>query len=221
MASGVRVVLLGPPGAGKGTQTQLLTEQFQACHISTGDILRKAVQDQTPLGKEAASFINQGALVPDKLIVDLVGEKLKEKECEVGFVLDGFPRTIAQAESLDTILADRNITLDCVLSVQVPRADIVERLAGRRTCKDCKALFHIAFDPPKQVGKCNRCGGELFQRDDDREDTIMRRLEVYDSQTAPLVEYYRKRGMLRELDGVGKIDEIRARVLKALEGPVT
>ena len=220
MASGVRVVLLGPPGAGKGTQTQLLTERFKACHISTGDILRKAVQDQTPLGKEAATFINQGALVPDKVIIDLVGEKLKEKDCEPGFILDGFPRTIAQAESLDGILVEQNITLDCVISVQVPKAVIVERLAGRRTCKDCKGLCHIAFDPPKEAGKCDRCGGQLFQRDDDREETIMKRLKVYDDQTAPLVEYYRKRGMLRELDGVGKIEEIRARVLTALAGAV-
>ena len=216
MAGSVRVVLLGPPGAGKGTQAKWLQERFEACQVSTGDILRKAVAEQTPLGKQAAAYINRGALVPDSLIVDLVAERLKEKDCDKGFVLDGFPRTISQAESLEEILKKMRLALDCVLSVQVPHRVIVERLAGRRTCKGCGALYHLTLDPPSKEGVCDRCGGELYQRDDDREETITARLKVYEAQTAPLVNYYRERGMLREIDGVGKVDEIRSRVIEAL-----
>ena len=214
------MVLLGPPGAGKGTQAKLLQEEFAACQISTGDILRQAVAQQTPLGQEAAQYINRGALVPDDVIVNLVAERLKQKDCEKGFILDGFPRTIAQAESLDAILKRMNLSLNGVLSVQVPEQVIIERLAGRRTCKSCGALSHVAFDPPKKAGVCDRCGGELFQRDDDREGTIANRLKVYESQTAPLVDYYRERGLLRAIDGVGAIDQIRARVTQALGGLV-
>jgi len=216
LAGSVRVVLLGPPGAGKGTQAKWLQERFEACQVSTGDILRKAVAEQTPLGKQAAAYINRGALVPDSLIVDLVAERLKEKDCDKGFVLDGFPRTISQAESLEEILKKMGLALDCVLSVQVPHRVIVERLAGRRTCKGCGALYHLTLDPPSKEGVCDRCGGELYQRDDDREETITARLKVYEAQTAPLVNYYRERGMLREIDGVGKVNEIRSRVLQAL-----
>ena len=216
MAGSVRVVLLGPPGAGKGTQAKWLQERFEACQVSTGDILRKAVAEQTPLGKQAAAYINRGALVPDSLIVDLVAERLKEKDCDKGFVLDGFPRTISQAESLEEILKKMGLALDCVLFVQVPHRVIVERLAGRRTCKGCGALYHLTLDPPSKEGVCDRCGGELYQRDDDREETITARLKVYEAQTAPLVNYYRERGMLREIDGVGKVNEIRSRVLQAL-----
>jgi len=216
LAGSVRVVLLGPPGAGKGTQAKWLQERFEACQVSTGDILRKAVAEQTPLGKQAAAYINRGALVPDSLIVDLVAERLKEKDCDKGFVLDGFPRTISQAESLEEILKKMRLALDCVLSVQVPHRVIVERLAGRRTCKGCGALYHLTLDPPSKEGVCDRCGGELYKRDDDGEETITARLKVYEAQTAPLVNYYRERGMLREIDGVGKVDEIRSRVLQAL-----
>jgi adenylate kinase len=214
--SGLRVVLLGPPGAGKGTQAKLLRERFEACQISTGDILRKAVADQSALGREAAEYINRGALVPDGLIVKLVAERLKDKDCEKGFVLDGFPRTIPQAESLDGILKKMGLVLDSVLSVEVPPRVIVERLAGRRTCKDCGALYHQDFDPPGRTGICDRCGGELFQRDDDREETINARLNVYEAQTAPLVNYYRQRGILREINGVGKVADIRNRLVNAL-----
>jgi adenylate kinase len=218
LAGSARVVLLGPPGAGKGTQAKLLQDEFGAVQISTGDILRKAVAEQTPLGKEAAGYINRGALVPDDVIVNLVAERLKEKDCERGFILDGFPRTIPQAERLDEILKRMGLSLNCVLSVQVPREVIIERLAGRRTCKSCGALCHVVFDPPRKSGICDRCGGELFQRDDDREETIANRLNVYEAQTAPLVDYYRKQGLLRDIDGVGEIAEIRARVTQALGG---
>jgi adenylate kinase len=216
VAGGVRVVLLGPPGAGKGTQAKLLQEKFAACQISTGDILRKAVTEKTPLGQEAAQYIDRGALVPDDVIVKLVAERLKEKDCEKGFILDGFPRTIPQAESLDTILKEMGLSLNRVLSVQVPRAVVIERLAGRRNCKNCGALSHMVFNPPKKAGVCDRCGGELYQRQDDEEETVANRLKVYEKQTAPLVNYYRERNLLREIDGVGAVDEIRSRVLSAL-----
>ncbi len=188
--------------------------------ISTGDILRQAVADQTTLGRQAGDFIKSGALVPDDLIIDLIAERLRQPDCAKGFLLDGFPRTIPQAESLDALLNKLALSLNCVLSVQVPRAVIIERLAGRRTCKQCGALSHVVFEPSKQPGVCDCCGGELFQRDDDREATIANRLTVYEKQTAPLVDYYRRQGALREIDGVGSIDEIRSRVMTALGGLV-
>ncbi len=220
MARGIRVILLGAPGAGKGTQAKLLQDEFGVCQISTGDILRKAVAEQTPLGREASQYIQRGALVPDDVIVNLVAERLKEKDCENGFILDGFPRTIPQAGSLEAILKTRNLALDGVLSLRLPHSVIVERLAGRRTCKNCGALKHVAFDPPKKQGICDRCGGELYQREDDREETIATRLKVYDTQTAPLEDYYRERGLLREIDGVGKVEDIRNRIDQALGGRV-
>jgi adenylate kinase len=217
----LRVVLLGPPGAGKGTQAKLLREKFEACQVSTGDILRKAVADQSPLGKEASAYIRRGDLVPDGVIVKLVAERLKEKDCAQGFILDGFPRTIPQAQSLEEILRKMGLGLQAVLLVQLPHTIIVERLAGRRTCKDCGALYHLKFNPSATESVCDRCGGELLQRDDDREETISARLKVYDKQTAPLVDYYRQRGILREIDGVGSVDDIRNRLIKALEEPAT
>ena len=213
---GLRIVLLGPPGAGKGTQAKLLQEEFHACQISTGDILRKAVAEQTPVGKQAAEYINRGALVPDSVIVNLVAERLKDSDCRNGFILDGFPRTIPQAQSLEEILKKMGLGLRCVLLMQVPSGLIVERLAGRRICRDCGALYHRSFDPPKQQVVCDRCGGELRQRDDDREETVRGRLDVYEAQTAPLADYYRQRGILREIDGVGKVEDIQNRVIKAL-----
>lgn len=216
MAVAARVVLLGPPGAGKGTQAKLLQEKFSVCQISTGDILRKAVAERTPLGTQAAQYMDRGALVPDEVIVGLVAERLKEKDCAPGFILDGFPRTIPQAESLDRMLREMDLELNRALSMQVPRPVIVERLAGRRSCKNCGSLAHVLFSPPKKSGICDRCGGELYQRQDDKEETVARRLEVYDQQTAPLIDYYRRRNLLREIDGVGTIDEIRARLMQAL-----
>jgi adenylate kinase len=174
------------------------------------------VAEQSVLGKQASEYVSRGELVPDQLIIDLVAERLKEKDCEKGFVLDGFPRTIAQAQSLEEILKKMGLALTCVLSVQVPHELIVERLSGRRTCKGCGALYHVVFDRPKAAGTCNRCGGELFQRDDDRAETISNRLRVYDNQTAPLVSYYRERGLLKSIDGVGKVEDIGKRMIQAL-----
>ena len=220
MAS-VRVVLLGPPGAGKGTQGKLLRDRFDACQISTGDILRKAVADKTPLGKEAESYLSRGELVPDDVIVRLVGERLKQKDCANGFVLDGFPRTLPQAESLEGILKTMALPLDAVLSIQVPHDVIVERLAGRRNCRNCGALYHVNFDPPSNGETCDRCDGGLQQRDDDREETIITRLRVYESQTAPLANYYRERGKLREINGVGEVEDIQKRIIEAVGRPAS
>ena len=220
MAS-VRVVLLGPPGAGKGTQAKLLRDRFEACQISTGDILRKAVADKTPLGREAEGYLDRGELVPDDVIVGLVGERLKQTDCAKGFVLDGFPRTLSQAQSLEGILKKMALPLDGVLSIQVPHDVIVQRLAGRRNCQSCGALYHVNFDPPRNGETCDRCDGRLQQRDDDREETITTRLRVYESQTAPLASYYRERGNLREINGVGKVEDIQKRIVEALGRPAS
>lgn len=217
--AGIGIVLLGPPGAGKGTQAKLLQEKFEACQISTGDLLRKAVAEQTPLGKKAAEYINRGALVPDELIVNLVAERLQQEDCQKGFILDGFPRTLSQARSLDEILQRLGRRLHAVVFFRLPNRSIVERLAGRRTCKGCGALYHVSLRPSEAEVACERCGGELDQREDDREETVNARLEVYETQTAPLANYYRQRGLLREIDGIGKVEEIRDRVMKALEEP--
>jgi adenylate kinase len=214
--AGIRTVLLGPPGAGKGTQAKLLQERFEACQISTGDILRKAVAEKTPLGELAASYIQRGALVPDNVILDLVAARLKEPDCAKGFLLDGFPRTIAQADGLQKILQALGMELDHVLAVRVPLPVIVERLSGRRTCEGCGAMYHTVFGPPKEVGRCDSCGGALYQREDDREETVAARLKVYENQTAPLIDYYRTKGLLRDIDGVGGVDEINRRVIAAL-----
>ena len=220
MAS-VRVVLLGPPGAGKGTQAKLLRDRFEACQISTGDILRKAVADKTPLGREAERYLNRGELVPDDVIVRLVGERLKQSDCAKGFVLDGFPRTLPQAQSLEGILKEMALPLDGVLSIQVPHDVIVQRLAGRRNCQNCGALYHVNFDPPRNGETCDRCDGRLQQREDDREETITTRLRVYESQTAPLASYYRERGNLREINGVGKVEDIQQRIVEVLGRPAS
>ncbi|HEX2228634.1 MAG TPA: adenylate kinase [Candidatus Binatia bacterium] len=212
----MRVVLLGPPGAGKGTQAKLLQEIFRGCQISTGDILRKAVAEKTPLGKEAASYIDRGALVPDEVILNLVAQRIQQADCADGFILDGFPRTVAQADGLQRILESLGQRLDGVLSVQVPPAIIVDRLSGRRTCKDCGAMYHVTFSPSKKSGVCDHCSGALYQRNDDIPETIGTRLKVYENQTAPLVNYYREQGLLREIDGVGSVEEIHKRAVGAL-----
>jgi adenylate kinase len=213
----LRVVFFGPPGAGKGTQAKLLEQKFGACQVSTGEILRKAARDQSALGRQAADYLDRGDLVPDGVMVKLVAERLQEPDCRNGFILDGFPRTIAQADELEQILKGSGMDLKSALCLQASNDVIIKRLSGRRTCKKCGSLHHTIFDPPTRPGTCNRCGGELYQREDDREDMIAGRLSVYENQTAPLKEYYRKRGLLKEIDGVGSVEEVGKRVLKAVE----
>lgn len=212
----MRVVFLGPPGAGKGTQTKFLEERYGACQVSTGDILRKAVRDHTPLGKKASEYLDKGELVPDDIMLNLVAERLRERDCEKGFILDGFPRTVAQAEGLEGILKDLGWGLDSVFCIQVPQGVIIQRLSGRRSCRKCGSLYHTVFNPPRREDLCDRCDGGLYQRQDDLEETIAARLRVFEKQTSPLVDFYRKRGLLKEINGVGSVEQIRSRVFQAV-----
>jgi adenylate kinase len=213
----MRLVLLGAPGAGKGTQAKKLIEKYKIPQISTGDILRKAVADGTPLGKEAKVIMDKGELVSDKIVLGLVQERVKQNDCKSGFILDGFPRNTAQAEALDKMLNDLKMPLDSALSVDVSKDDLMKRLTGRRTCKNCQQMYNIYYSSPKKDGVCDKCGGELFQRDDDKEETIKKRLDVYDASTAPLIDYYKKKGILKSVAGTGSINEIFDKVCKILE----
>lgn len=204
----MRLVLLGAPGAGKGTQAKKLIDTYGIPQISTGDILRKAVADGTPLGKEAKSYMDKGELVPDSVVIGLVKERLSRDDCKKGYILDGFPRNTAQAETLDTVLAGMNASLDLALSVDVDMDILMKRLTGRRTCRSCQQMFNIHFSSPKKDGVCDKCSGELYQRDDDKEETIKKRLDVYEAQTAPLIDYYSGKGILKRVQGVGSIDDI-------------
>lgn len=212
----MRLVLLGAPGAGKGTQAKKLIEKYGIPQISTGDLLRAAVSAGTQLGKEAKSYMDKGELVPDRVVLGMVEERLKQADCKKGYILDGFPRNVAQAEALDKMLSSLGMALDAALSVDVPFDDLMKRLTGRRTCKSCGQMYNVYFNPPKKEGVCDKCGGELFQRDDDKEETIKKRLEVYNSQTAPLIEYYGKKGILKSVKGTGSIDEIFNNICKVL-----
>jgi adenylate kinase len=214
----MRIILLGPPGAGKGTQAKLLVERLGVPQISTGDMLRAAVKAGTPLGREAKAYMDRGALVPDGVIIGLVRERLQSADCNRGYILDGFPRTVAQAEALEKTLLDLRLSLDHVLCLEVPPEDLVVRIAGRRTCRVCGAMSHVRFSPAKRDGVCDACGGETYQRDDDREDTVRRRLEVYAQETEPLVRFFGGRGLLRRIAGTGEIPEIFARMVESLGG---
>ncbi len=214
----MRLVLLGAPGAGKGTQAKKLVDKYGIPQISTGDILRKAVADGTPLGKEAKSSMDKGELVPDSVVIGLVKERLAQNDCKKGYILDGFPRNTAQAEALDDVLATMKMPITTALSVDVDKNDLMKRLTGRRTCKNCQQMFNIHFTPPKKEGVCDRCGGDLYQRDDDKEETIRNRLDVYEQATAPLIDYYQKKNILRSVEGVGSIDEIFKKICSVLEG---
>ncbi len=212
----MRLVLLGAPGAGKGTQAKKLIDKYGMPQISTGDILRQNVAAGTPLGKEAKSFMDKGELVPDRVVLGLVEDRLKKDDCKKGYILDGFPRNTSQAEALDKILKSLGMPLTAALSVDVPKDDLMRRLTGRRTCKKCQQMYNVYFSPPKKNNACDKCGGELFQRDDDKEETIKRRLDVYDAQTAPLINYYKKGGILKSVKGLGGIDEIFNKVCSEL-----
>ncbi|NPA80172.1 MAG: adenylate kinase [Thermotogae bacterium] len=210
---GYRIVLLGPPGAGKGTQAKLLAEKYGIKKISTGDILREAVRKGTPLGMKAKKYMDAGELVPDDIIVGLIEEQIEDAH---SFILDGFPRTLVQAEALDRLLAERGKPLTHVIFVNVPDEEIVRRLTARRVCPKCGAVYNLIYNPPKNDEICDICGTPLVQRSDDREDVIRNRLKVYRESTAPLVDYYRKRGIFHEIDGVGKVEEVFARIESVL-----
>ena len=214
----MRLVLLGAPGAGKGTQAKKLIEKYSIPQISTGDILRKAVADGTPLGKEAKAVMDRGELVPDSIVLGLVRERLKQDDCRNGYILDGFPRNTAQAEALDKMLSTMAAALTVAVSIDADKNDLMKRMTGRRTCKNCQQVYNIYFSPPKKEGMCDKCGGALFQRDDDKEKTIRKRLNVYEAQTAPLIDYYRRKGILKSIQGTGSIEEIFKKACNALEG---
>ena len=214
----MRIILLGPPGAGKGTQAKDLVTKYGIPQISTGDILRKNLADKTPLGLEAKKYMDKGELVPDSVVVGIVRDRLKESDGKKGYILDGFPRTVPQAEALDAALAEMKTPIDKVLSIEVPDSELVKRLGGRRTCRSCQAGYHVMFKPSKKEGVCDSCGGELYQRDDDKEEAIKNRLKVYMASTAPLIGYYKNKGMLATIDGVGDMKVILDRMVKALKG---
>ena len=212
----LRAVLLGPPGAGKGTQAVRLVEKYEIPHISTGDIFRKNIKEGTELGKKAQEYMNAGALVPDELVVDLVKDRLQQDDCKNGFLLDGFPRTIFQAEKLDEFLSESNQKMDIVINLKVEKEALVKRLTGRRVCKDCGASYHIVNIPPKKEGVCDICGGELIQRKDDNIETVENRINVYEEQTAPLIGYYKEAGSLVEFDGEASLDEVFDAIVQAI-----
>lgn len=214
----MRIVLLGPPGAGKGTQAKKIASEYGISHISTGEILRKAVQDNTPLGKKASEYLDKGLLVPDEIIESMVKSRLKMQDCERGFLLDGFPRTLSQAESLDEFLKEEKLNLDVAINIQVDQEKLIERFTGRRTCPKCGATFHVRYSPPKQPGICDSCGGELIIRKDDEAETVRRRLQVYETQTLPLIDYYSRQKLLVSVDGSKTIDEVFEDIKSFLEG---
>jgi adenylate kinase len=212
----VRLVLVGPPGAGKGTQAQFLSSHLSIPKISTGDIFRDNVSHGTALGRRAQAYMERGDLVPDEVTIAMVTDRLADDDTGAGFLLDGFPRNVPQAETLKKMLSAWDTRLDVVLELVVDDDEVVRRLSGRRTCRRCGRVWHATFDPPSQPGICDDCGGELFQRDDDREETIRHRLEVYQQQTSPLISFYADEGILLGIDATGPVDEITDRALNAL-----
>ena len=214
----MQAILLGPPGAGKGTQAKMLTERYGVPQVSTGDILRAAVAAGTPLGKEAKTYMDRGALVPDEVVIGIVRDRLGEPDCRKGYLLDGFPRTVAQAEALTRMLKKLGAPLPRVVSLEGGGGELVRRPSGRRTCQACGEPFHVESHPPRVEGIWDKCGGRLIQREDDREETIRRRLQVYRKQTEPLIGYYQNQGLLKTVNGLGEAGEVLARVSRALEG---
>lgn len=207
------IVMFGPPGAGKGTQAKFLSDKFNIPQISTGDILREAVKKRTSLGARAQSYMSRGALVPDEVVVGIIEERIKDKDCSNGFILDGFPRTIAQAEKLEKLLQKRGTPITHVINLKISDKEIIKRLTSRRVCRSCNAIYNLLVNPPKVIGKCDECGGELYQRDDDKEDVIKKRLKIYADQTKPLLEFYTKRKLLRDLDGSRSMNDVQGAVL--------
>jgi len=214
----LRLILLGPPGAGKGTQAEFIVEKYGVPHISTGDIFRKNIKEGTSLGTRAKAYMDRGELVPDALVVEIVEDRLKEADCKNGFLLDGFPRTEFQAEQLDGVLEKIGVSLDAVLNIKVNPELLIERAVGRRICKNCGATFHIVNNPTKVADVCDKCGGPLYQRSDDVEETVKNRINVYMKETAPLIQYYETRGKLIDIDGEQDIKVVSDAIVKALRG---
>jgi len=214
----VRVAFLGPPGAGKGTQARELAQEWEGLHLATGDMLREAVAAGSALGREAKGYMDKGALVPDDVIIRMMAERLGKADAGRGFILDGFPRTIAQAEALAKLLKDLGQSLDTVVYFDVSEPELLRRLTGRRVCRTCGHTYHVTSNPPRRDGVCDACGGELYQREDDREDTVKNRLEVYRRQTEPLLDYYRQRNLLATVSGEGPLATIRDAIRKVVGG---
>ena len=212
----LRTILLGPPGAGKGTQAVKIVEKYGIPHISTGDIFRENIKNGTELGKKAQEYMNRGELVPDDLVIEIATDRLLKEDCKNGFLLDGFPRTVYQAEKLDEFLAAHDGKIDAVLDIAVGKDELITRLTGRRVCKACGASFHVVNIPPKKEGICDYCGGELIQRADDNLETVTNRIDVYEAQTMPLVEYYENAGNIAHIDGTTGLDNVFADIVKAL-----
>ncbi len=212
----MNLILLGPPGAGKGTQAALLSQRLGIPHVASGDLFREAMKKGTELGQKAQSYMERGVLVPDEVTNAMIEERLKEPDCAKGVILDGFPRTMEQARALEGILAKRGKKIDRALFIQVSAATAIERLSGRRTCRRCQANYHIPFNPPQEEGVCDKCGGDLYQRSDDEEETVRRRFQVYSEETAPLIDYYRRQGLLTEIDGEQGIEGVQRDIVKAL-----
>lgn len=212
----MKIIMLGAPGAGKGTQAKKIAEKYQIPHISTGDIFRANIKNGTELGKKAKTYMDQGLLVPDELVVDLVVDRVRQKDCESGYVLDGFPRTIPQAEALDKALADMGQKIDYAIDVDVPDENIIRRMSGRRACVGCGATYHLVYAPARIENICDKCGGELILRDDDKPETVKKRLDVYHEQTQPLIEYYTNSAILKAVDGTIDIEDVFAEIVKIL-----
>lgn len=210
------LVLLGPPGSGKGTQSKFLKKELHIPSVATGDILREACRSESELGKLTEVYIKTGQLVPDDLVIGIVKERLVQPDCEDGYILDGFPRTINQAETLIGFLAERGKAIDAVVNLSVDREELVNRLGGRRICRQCGTSFHLIYNPPKDEQICDQCGGDLYRRSDDREETIKERLRIYENQTQPLIEFYKQKGLLKDIKGVGSTAEISQEILKAI-----
>jgi len=214
----MNLILLGGPGAGKGTQAKKLIDKFQIPQISTGDILRAAVKEGTEMGRKAKEYMDAGKLVPDEVVIGIIKDRLAQSDCKKGFILDGFPRTVPQAEALDKVLAGLGNKIDHVVSIDVDEEALVTRLTGRRTCKSCGQMYHVAFNPSKKEGVCDKCGGELYQRDDDNETTVRSRLATYNQATKPLIDYYTAQALVRSIPGVGSIDDIFNKIVNIVAG---
>lgn len=213
----MNLIIMGPPGSGKGTQGKLIAEKYHIPQISTGDILREAISNGLALGLKARAYMARGELVPDEVVIGIIEDRLIQRNYEKGFLLDGFPRTVAQAEALQRMLGKRGLTVDHVINIEIEAEELISRLRGRRTCSKCGAMYHLLFNPPKKDGICDTCGGSLYQRDDDKEETIRSRLDIYSQQTRPVIQYYASQGLLRSIDGVGNIGDIFHRILEKIE----